>query len=159
MTTPCCKECDVRHIRFAYDCDDPHCKCHQTHTTKEGWEGRFDQLWETLEPEVCTRVKTHNTQTLEDYEPLASDDIKAFIASEITKAQVEVLEEVKQEIAAPKREMPLHKCDSPGYCTHYPVVDIGNDTKDLSCAVISDKINHIQQQNVPSNLSTNQSGE
>lgn len=41
---------------------------------------RLEKLWQLLDPEVCMRVKTHNTQTLEDYEPLSSYDIQTFLA-------------------------------------------------------------------------------
>lgn len=41
---------------------------------------RLEKLWQLLDPEVCMRVKTHNTQTLEDYEPLSSDDVQTFLA-------------------------------------------------------------------------------
>lgn len=54
----------------------------------------FDKLWDILEPEVCTRVKTHNTHRVDDYVPLDSKDIKDFL----TQSNKRVLEKVKQDI-------------------------------------------------------------
>ncbi len=60
--------------------------------TKDSWEEEFNILWDAYELEVCTRVKTHNTQTLEDYEDVNSDgveceEIKEHIRKEIVNAE------------------------------------------------------------------------
>lgn len=80
MTTQCCEKC--RHLGLPEAYSRPHasCPCHQTHTTKEGWEERFDTRF--LDGMVSEDAVAY------------AKSIKAFIAYEIQKAQVEVLDEV-----------------------------------------------------------------
>lgn len=75
-TTPCCEKCQ----HFTASCDG-YCTCHQTHTTKEGWEERFDETLKKIEYFYL--------------EPIyGSEVIRELFASEIQKAQVEVLDEL-----------------------------------------------------------------
>jgi len=55
----------------------------------------FHALWKVLEPEVCMRVKTHNTHSLEDYEPLEPDCVIEFINKLLEKRAAPLPEQKK----------------------------------------------------------------
>lgn len=101
MTTQCCEKCKGQShdwvgaqtpVSFPY-CVRPDCPCHQTHTTKEGWRERFDEKFTVGQtywrPEKEWHSYGNQTQP---------DAIKAFIASEIQKAQVKHGERLVREI-------------------------------------------------------------
>lgn len=43
----------------------------------------FHKMWDIIEPETCTRVKTHNTHTSDDYVPLEPTDVSDHIETTI----------------------------------------------------------------------------
>ena len=97
MTTHCekCWRTHTTHISPRLlkqpHCTDDNCPCHQTHTTEEGWKERFGDLFPTLS------VSTKNADQLGYDLVHRTKEVKAFIASEIQKAQVEVLDEMMKE--------------------------------------------------------------
>ena len=71
---------------------------HNTRERIEEWEKKFDEMWTILDFEVCTRDKSMNTQTLDDYESAQSDDIKDFIHQELQKAREELVYEIRADL-------------------------------------------------------------